>query len=193
MSSRIVTIGREFGSGGRTIGRLLAQRRGVPCYDREILEEISEKSGFAQQYIEEMGEYTQPGFLSGLFSNRFYYQGQSNEDIIWLYQRQLIQELAERESCVIVGRCADYILQDRKDVLRVFIHADLEFRARRIVDVYGQREAAPEQRLREKDRRRAAYYQFYTDMHWGDARNYHVSLDVSKLGFERCVDLLSDL
>ncbi len=193
MSSRIVTIGREFGSGGRTIGRLLAQRRGVPCYDREILEEISEKSGFAQQYIEEMGEYTQPGFLSGLFSNRFYYQGQSNEDIIWLYQRQLIQELAERESCVIVGRCADYILQDREDVLRVFIHADLEFRARRIVDVYGQREAAPEQRLREKDRRRAAYYQFYTDMRWGDARNYHVSLDVSKLGFERCVDLLSDL
>ena len=193
MSSRIVTIGREFGSGGRTIGRLLAQRRGVPCYDREILEEISEKSGFAQQYIEEMGEYTQPGFLSGLFSNRFYYQGQSNEDIIWLYQRQLIQELAERESCVIVGRCADYILQDREDVLRVFIHADLEFRARRIVDVYGQREAAPEQRLREKDRRRAAYYQFYTDMRWGDARNYHVSLDVSKLGFERCVNLLSDL
>ena len=193
MSSRIVTIGREFGSGGRTIGRLLAQRRGVPCYDREILEEISEKSGFAQQYIEEMGEYTQPGFLSGLFSNRFYYQGQSNEDIIWLYQRQLIQELAERERCVIVGRCADYILQDREDVLRVFIHADLEFRARRIVEVYGQREAAPEQRLREKDRRRAAYYQFYTDMRWGDARNYHVSLDVSKLGFERCVDLLSDL
>ena len=193
MSSRIVTIGREFGSGGRTIGRLLAQRRGVPCYDREILEEISEKSGFAQQYIEEMGEYTQPGFLSGLFSNRFYYQGQSNEDIIWLYQRQLIQELAERESCVIVGRCADYILQDREDVLRVFIHANLEFRARRIVDVYGQREAAPEQRLREKDRRRAAYYQFYTDMRWGDARNYHVSLDVSKLGFERCVNLLSDL
>lgn len=193
MSSRIVTIGREFGSGGRTIGRLLAQRRGVPCYDRVIIDEISEKSGFSQEYIEEKGEYTQPGFWGSLFSSRFYYQGRSNEDIIWLYQRQLIQELAERESCVIVGRCADYILQERTDVLRVFIHASMEKRARRIVEVYGQREQAPEQRLREKDRRRAAYYQFYTDMQWGDARNYHISLDAGRLGIERCVDLLSEL
>lgn len=193
MSSRVVTIGREFGSGGRTIGRLLAQKRGIPCYDREIIEEISEKSGFARTYIEENGEYGLPGFLGGLFTNRFYYQGQSNEDLIWTYQRELILELAERESCVIVGRCADYILRERSDVLRVFIHADLDFRARRIVEVYGEREAAPEQRLREKDRRRAAYYQFYTDMKWGDARNYHISLDASALGIEPCVEILSAL
>jgi cytidylate kinase len=193
MNSRIVTIGREFGSGGRTIGRMLAQKRGIPCYDREIIEEIAEKSGFARQYIEEMGEYGQPGILGALFTNRLYYQGQSNEDLIWTYQRELIYELAERESCVIVGRCADYILRERKDVLRVFIHADLNFRARRIVDVYGERETAPEQRLREKDRRRAAYYQFYTDMKWGDARNYHISLDASALGIQRCAELLSGL
>lgn len=193
MSSRIVTIGREFGSGGRTIGKLLAKRRGVPCFDREILDQISEQSGFARQYIEEMGEYSQPTFLGALFTNRFYYQGQSNEDIIWTCQRQLILELAEREPCVIVGRCADYILRKRDDVLRVFLHADMDFRARRIVDVYGERASAPEQRLREKDRRRAAYYQFYTEMKWGDARNYHISLDVSRLGIERCVELLSEL
>ena len=193
MNSRIVTIGREFGSGGRTIGRMLAQKRGIPCYDREIIEEIAEKSGFARQYIEEMGEYGQPGILGALFTNRLYYQGQSNEDLIWTYQRELIYELAERESCVIVGRCADYILRERKDVLRVFIHADLDFRARRIVDVYGERETAPEQRLREKDRRRAASYQFYTDMKWGDARNYHISLDASALGIQRCAELLSGL
>jgi cytidylate kinase len=193
MSSRVITIGREFGSGGRTVGRMLAQRRGIPCYDREIIEEIAEKSGFAKSYIEEKGEYGQPSLLGGLFTNRMYYQGQSNEDIIWLYQRELILDLAQRESCVIVGRCADYILREREDVLRVFIHADLDYRARRIVEVYGQREAAPEQRLREKDRRRAAYYQFYTDMDWGDARNYHISLDTSALGIEKCVELLSDL
>ena len=193
MSSRVITIGREFGSGGRTVGRMLAQQRGIPCYDREIIEEIAEKSGFAQSYIEEKGEYGQPSFLGGLFTNRMYYQGQSNEDIIWLYQRELILDLAQRESCVIVGRCADYILREREDVLRVFVHADLDYRARRIVEVYGQREAAPEQRLREKDRRRAAYYQFYTDMSWGDARNYHISLDTSALGIEMCVELLSDL
>lgn len=193
MSSRVITIGREFGSGGRTVGRMLAQKRGIPCYDREIIEEIAEKSGFAQSYIEEKGEYGQPSFLGGLFTNRMYYQGQSNEDIIWLYQRELILDLAQRESCVIVGRCADYILREREDVLRVFVHADLDYRARRIVEVYGQREAAPEQRLREKDRRRAAYYQFYTDMSWGDARNYHISLDTSALGIEKCVELLSDL
>lgn len=193
MRSRIVTIGREFGSGGRTIGRLLAQKRGIPCYDREIIEEISEKSGFAGKYIEENGEYGQLGLIGSLFTNRFYYQGQSNEDIIWMYQRELILELAERESCVIVGRCADYILREREDVLRVFIHADLDFRSRRIVDVYGEREAAPQQRLKEKDRRRAAYYQFYTDMKWGDARNYHICLDASALGIERCAELLSGL
>jgi cytidylate kinase len=175
------------------VGRMLAQQRGIPCYDREIIEEIAEKSGFAQSYIEEKGEYGQPSFLGGLFTNHMYYQGQSNEDIIWLYQRELILDLAQRESCVIVGRCADYILREREDVLRVFVHADLDYRARRIVEVYGQREAAPEQRLREKDRRRAAYYQFYTDMSWGDARNYHISLDTSALGIEKCVELLSDL
>lgn len=193
MSSRIVTIGREFGSGGRTIGRMLAQRRGIPCYDREIIEEISEKSGFAKKYIEEKGEYGQPSFLGSMFTNRLYYQGQSNEDVIWSFQRELILDLAERESCVIVGRCADYILRERKDVLRVFIHADMDFRSHRIVEVYGERETAPEHRLREKDRRRAAYYQFYTDMKWGDARNYHICLDASALGIEQCVELLSRL
>ncbi len=193
MSSRIITIGREFGSGGRTIGRRLAEKRGVPCYDREIIEEIAERSGFSKQYIEDKGEYGQPLFLGSLFTNRFYYQGQSNEDVIWLYQRQLILDLAEKESCVIVGRCADYVLREREDVLRVFIHADMDVRAHRIVHVYGERDTAPEQRLREKDRRRAAYYQFYTDMKWGDARNYHICLDAGKLGIDRCVELLSEL
>ena len=94
---------------------------------------------------------------------------------------------------MIVGRCADYILRDTADCLRVFIHADLDFRARRIVEVYGEREESPEQRLREKDKRRAAYHRFYTDMKWGHAQNYDLTLNSGTLGIDRCVQIITEL
>ena len=102
-------------------------------------------------------------------------------------------ELAEKGPCVIVGRCADYLLQNKADCLKVFIHADMAFRAKRIVKVYGEREQSPEQRLRDKDKRRAAYHRFYTDMKWGDARNYHIALDSGVLGIEKCADMIASL
>ena len=95
--------------------------------------------------------------------------------------------------CVIVGRCADYLLQNKADCLKVFIHADMAFRAKRIVEVYGEREQSPEQRLRDKDKRRAAYHRFYTDMKWGDARNYHIALDSGALGIDKCADMIASL
>jgi cytidylate kinase len=108
-------------------------------------------------------------------------------------QCRIITELAEKESCVIVGRCADCVLQDKADCLKVFIHADMAFRAERIVKVYGEREESPEQRLRDKDKRRAAYHRFYTNMKWGYAENYHLTLDSGVLGIDRCVDIISGL
>ncbi len=189
--NRIITISREFGSGGRTIGKKVAAKLGIPCYDSELIEKLAQESGFTKDYIKEAGEYTPGGFLASAFSNRAF--GPTNEDILWEMQCRIITELAEKESCVIVGRCADCVLQDKADCLKVFIHADMAFRAERIVKVYGEREESPEQRLRDKDKRRAAYHRFYTNMKWGYAENYHLTLDSGVLGIDRCVDIISGL
>lgn len=189
--NRIITISREFGSGGRTIGKKVAAKLGIPCYDSELIEKLAQESGFTKDYIKEAGEYTPGGFLASAFSNRAF--GPTNEDILWEMQCRIITELAEKESCVIVGRCADCVLQDKADCLKGFIHADMAFRAERIVKVYGEREESPEQRLRDKDKRRAAYHRFYTNMKWGYAENYHLTLDSGVLGIDRCVDIISGL
>ena len=191
--NRIITISREFGSGGRTIGKMTAERLGIPCYDQELITKLAEKSGFTAEYVKERSEYTEhAGWFSNAFSGRSL-DGTSNQDYLWVIQRKILLELSKQESCVIVGRCADYVLRDHADCLRVFIHADMEKRADRIVRVYGETKDAPKKRLREKDRRRAAYYQFYTDMEWGKAQNYHISLDSGTLGIDCCVELLTQL
>lgn len=191
MKNRIITISREFGSGGRTIGKMTAEQLGIPCYDRELLQKIAKETGFDEQYIADAGEHAPGGFLSSAFSNRAF--GPTNEDYLWQIQYKLITELAQKESCVIVGRCADYILRDTADCLRVFIHADAKFRADRIVRIYGEREEAPEQRIKEKDKRRAAYHRFYTNMKWGYAKNYDVTLNSGILGIDKCVDIIKAL
>ena len=191
MKNRVITISREFGSGGRTIGKKVAEKLGIPCYDAEIIQEMAKETGFAPDYVKEAGEYAPGSFLSAAFSNRMF--GPTNEDLLWKLQYRIIRELAEKEPCVIVGRCADFILQDRTDCLKVFVHADMKFRADRIVRVYGEREKSPEARLKEKDKRRAAYYRFYTDMKWGDAANYHVALDSGVIGIEKCAKVIESL
>lgn len=191
MKNRVITISREFGSGGRTIGKMVAQELGIPCYDAEIIQAIAQESGFSEGYIREAGEYTPGGVFANVFSNRVY--GPTNEDYLWTIQYQIITELARKGSCVIVGRCADYILRDTADCLKVFVHADLNFRAKRIVEVYGERDASPEQRLKDKDKRRAAYHRFYTDKKWGQSQNYHVTLDSGVLGLERCTEIIRSL
>ena len=193
MKNRIITISREFGSGGRTVGKQAAQKLSIPCYDQELIEKIAEESGFAPAYIKEQGEYVvRAGWLSNALAGRFS-NGLTTQDQLWLLQRKVILELAEKGPCVIVGRCADYILREEANCLTAFIHADMEKRAQRIVQVYGEREESPEKRLRDKDKRRAAYYQMYTDMAWGDARHYHVALDSGALGIEKCVSIMTGL
>ncbi len=191
MKNRIITISREFGSGGRTIGKLVAEKLGIPCYDAELISKIAQESGFSENYIKDASEYASGGFLASAFANRSF--GPTNEDYLWSIQQKVITELAEEGPCVIVGRCADYILRDKADLLKVFIHADQKFRAERIVNVYGETEEAPEQRVREKDKRRAAYYRFYTDMRWGVAQNYDICLNSGTLGIERCAEMISKL
>ena len=191
MKNRVITISREFGSGGRTIGKKVAEQLGIPCYDAEIIQEMVKETGFTPEYVKEAGEYTPGSFLSSALSNRLF--GLTNEDILWEHQYKVITELAQKGPCVIVGRCADYILQDKADCLKVFIHADMDFRALRIVEVYGEREQSPEDRLRDKDKRRAAYHRFYTDMKWGYAQNYHLTLNSGVLGIDQCVNIITSL
>ena len=191
MKNRIITISREFGSGGRTIGKRVAEQLRIPCYDSELIQKIAQESGFTESYVRNADESASSGFLGSAFSSRTF--GPTNEDYLWSIQQKGILDLAEKGPCVIVGRCADYILRDKADCLTVFIHASLAYRAERIVNVYGEREASPEQRIKEKDKRRAAYHRFYTNMKWSYAKNYHISLDSGVLGIEKCVDILQSL
>lgn len=191
--NRIITISREFGSGGRTIGKQTAERLGIPCYDQELIEKIEEKSGFAKEFIAERGEYTlRGGWLANAFADRSL-NGLSVQDYLWTLQRKTIMELAEEGPCVIVGRCADYILAGKANLLKVFIHASIESRAKRIVEKYGESDASPEKRLRDKDIRRSSYYRFYTDVEWGIAKNYDIALDSGTLGIDRCVEIITSL
>lgn len=192
MKHRIITISRQFGSGGRSIGKAVAAQLGIPCYDQELIAMAAKESGFSEEYVKKDSEYTRSGLLSGLLSDRVY-DTPITQDVLWEAQKKVILQLAEKGPCVIVGRCADHILKDYADCLRVFIHADDEKRAERIVNVYGETDTAPAKRIADKDKSRKAYYQKYTGTVWGNAENYHIALDSGELGAETCVKLLCEL
>ena len=191
MKNRIITISREFGSGGRTIGKGVADKLNIPCYDNQLIQKIAQESGFVESYVKEMDETTPTGYMNSVFSPRVL--APTNMDYLWEIQRKIIIDLAEKSSCVIVGRCADYILREYADCLTTFIHASTKYRAERIVKEYGKRELSPELRIKDKDKKRAAYHRFYTNMKWGYAKNYHISLDSEKLGIEKCIEILQSL
>jgi len=196
MSIRIITISREFGSGGRTVAKAVAQKLGVPYYDRQLVDKIALETGFAPEYVAEESEYSRTrSFLSYVFAatspgadGRF--TGISNADRLWAEQCRIIRDLAEEGPCVIVGRCSDYILRERDDCLNVFIHAPKEFRASRIMQKYGDTGIDPQKRIDDMDAKRRTHYKHYTDRVWGAAQNYHLALDTSLLGIDYCVDLI---
>ncbi len=197
MEKKIITVSREFGSGGRTIGRIISEKLNIPFYDKELVDQIALESGFAPKFVEEHGEHSPGG---SLFSYAFAPQGVpgvmnglSTADFLWNIQCNVILQLADKGPCVIVGRNADYILKDRPDAFHIFVHADMEFRADRIVRLYGESEKTPVARLQEKDKRRRVNYQHYTGRTWGAAQNYDMCLDSSTIGVERCADIVVDL
>ena len=194
MEKKIITISREFGSGGRTIGRKVAEELGIPFYDKELVEQIAVESGFAPKFIEEHGEHSPSGsFFSYAFAPQGVpgiMNGLSTADFLWNIQCSVILQLADKGPCVIVGRNADYILKDRQDALHVYVFADAPYRAERIVRLYGESEKSPEQRLNEKDKRRRVNYQHYTGRTWGMAQNYDLCLDTGVLGEDYCADIV---
>ena len=173
---------------------MIAEKLGIPFYDKELVEQIALESGFAPKYVEEHGEHSPSG---SLFSYAFAPQGVpgvmnglSTADFLWNAQCSVILQLAVMGPCVSVGRNADYILKDRPDALHVYVFADVPYRAERIVRRYGESEKSPEQRLAEKGKRRRVSYHHYTGRTWGQAQNYDICLDTGILGIEQCADIV---
>ena len=193
MEKRIITISREYGAGGQPVGHLIAEKLGIPFYDKKLVEHVAQESGFAPKFIEEHGEHSPSG---SVFSYAFAPQGVpgvmnglSTSDYLWNVQCNVILQLAEKGPCVIVGRNADYILKDRKDVLNVYLHADIPSRVARVLEANPD-EKNPEGRIAARDKRRRLNYQHYTGRTWGMSQNYHICLDTSVLGIEQCAEII---
>ena len=190
MEKKVIAISREFGSGGRTIGRLVAERLGIGFYDRDIIKKVVKESGLTEKYVEQYGEFAPS-------ADRFAYSFVGLEDEnhspimqLWRAKKKVIRELADDESCVIVGACADYILKDRKDLLTVFLYADEETKEQRIREIYGQVELKLKNRVHDMDTRRSINYQYFTGREWGKAQNYDMALNRGTLGIDKCVELI---
>ena len=191
MKYNIVTISREFGSGGRYIGEELAKKLGWAYYDKELISEVAKKTGFAEEFVAQAGEYSP---FKSIFSYGFVSRdsgGASMEDQVYAVQRKLILEIVEKGPCVIVGRCADYILEDRSDCLNVFIYGDEATKAQRVIKYH---ESATEKEavklMRETDKRRRINYNYYTDRQWGKCQNYDLCLNSTSIGTDNCAELI---
>ncbi|MBS7316176.1 MAG: cytidylate kinase-like family protein [Clostridiaceae bacterium] len=197
MEKKIVTISREFGSGGRSIGRIVAEKLGFKFYDQELILEVAKESGLAKEVVAAYEEYAthKNSFLYAIAMSNGggVYGGLSFANQIQIAQAKVISNAAEQGNCVIVGRGADYILRDREDCLNVFIHADMKFRAERIVRLYGETNKAPEERLRDKDAKRKVFYKSFTMRDWGVCQNYHLALDSSVIGIDQCADIITKI
>ena len=186
MAKRIITISREFGSGGRFIGEEIAKKLGIAYYDKNIISQIAEKSGLSPEYIQENAELSpKKGLFAYAFAGRDI-TGRSVEDMVYQAQRKVILDLVRKEPCVIIGRNADYILKDRDDVLNVFIHGDMPEKIQRISQLYRVTEQEAVKMMADTDKRRMTNYNFYTDQKWGKASNYTLCLNSSQIGYDRC-------
>ncbi|MGN0794356.1 MAG: AAA family ATPase [Aristaeellaceae bacterium] len=193
----IITIGRQFGSGGRYVGRLLAEKLGIPFYDKELLSEAAKQSGICEEIFEEHDEKPTRSLLFSLVtgmqqhvgSGSFYMDMPLNHRI-FLAQFDAIRKLAEEGSCVIVGRCADYVLRDDPNATSIFVKADMESKIDRAVKYYGVEPDKAEERIRKADRQRASYYNYYATATWGDVENYDLVVDTGVLGVEGSVALI---
>ena len=190
MKKRIITISREFGSGGRFIGEEVAKKLGIAYYDKNIINDIAEKSGLSPEYVQKNAELSpKKGLFAYAFAGRDI-TGKSVEDMVYEAQRKVILELAEKEPCVIIGRNADYILKDRDDVLNVFIHGDTPKKIQRITRLYNVEEQKAVKMMVDIDKRRMTNYNFYTEQKWGYAGNYTLCLNSSQLGYDRCEKII---
>lgn len=193
MSRKIITISREFGSGGRYIGKQLAEKLGISFYDKDIILKTAEETGLSQKFIEQQGEHSP---LKNMFAYAFVGRdttGVSMDDYVFNAQRKIILELAEKEDGVIVGRCADVILKDMEGCVNVFIHGERQEKIERIKKLYEKSEEEAVKLIKEMDKKRAINYKYNTDQEWGRAKNYTMCLNSSALGYDKCVEMIANL
>ena len=198
MNNHIYTIGREFGSGGREVGEKLAAKLGIKLYDKELLQQAAKDSGFCEEIFENHDEKPTNSFLYSLVMDTYSVSGYSAAPFldmplnhkVFLAQFETIKKIAEKESCVIVGRCADYALSDNPDCINIFIHADLDVRIKNVSRNLNITENKARDIINKTDKQRASYYNYYTSKKWGDSKSYNLSLDAGKLGTDNCVEMI---
>ncbi len=197
LMSKIITIGRQYGSGGREIGKKLAENMGIPFYDNELITIASKESGMSQELFENIDETATSSLLYSLAIGAHMMGSRVStindmpiQDKLFLIQSNVIKKVAKEGSCVIVGRCADYILKDNPGCIKIFIHADLEFRKNRAVKEYGEDSKHIDEMIRKIDKRRANYYNFYSGQKWGEVQNYDLSVNSGSIGLDNTVKLI---
>lgn len=189
MANRVITITRQYGSGGREVGQKLADAMGVEFYDNKLLEVAAGSSGIHKSHFEENDEKRSNSFLY-LLSTTYGQGGVPFDDALFFAQLEAIRKIASEGSCVIIGRCADYALRDFTKVLNVFISAPLDLRVKRAIEVYDIAEKHAEDYVKRIDKQRTSYYNYYTDKRWGQPQNYQICLDSSALGIDGTVAML---
>ena len=192
----VITIGREFGSGGHEIGMKLAEKLGIKCYDKELLELAAKESGLCEELFASQDEKPTNSFLYSLVMDT-YSLGYTNSYVdmpihhkVFLAQFDAIKKLAERESCVIVGRCADYALEDNPYAVSVFIKASLDERVQRIKRIYELNDSKAADLIQKTDKRRASYYNYYSSKKWGEAKSYNLCIDSGLVGIDGAIDMI---
>ncbi len=192
MSKHIITISRQYGSGGRFIGKLLAEKLGIPLYDNELITLAAQKSGYSESIFENVEKTSTHSLLYSLsmFGTTAGVYGLPLADKVFIIQSEIIKKVAAEGPCVIVGRCADYVLKDEPNIVDVFIHSDMESRIKRAITYYNLPEEKAKEAIIKTDKRRSSYYNYYTGLRWGDANNYEISLYSDKIGIDSCVDIL---
>ena len=195
MKKFVITIGRQYGSGGKEVGERLAERRGIACYDKKLIAMAAQKGGFDPKRVSELDEkaaspwaYTAAAYGGQIDFSSY---SASMNDTIQRIQTEIIRDLVKKESCIIVGRCADSILRELPDRLAVFIYSDWDSRIKRLTEKYGITEKEAVGQMKSIDKKRAAYYNYYTDKQWGKKESYDLTLNSGRLGIEKCVDILA--
>ena len=191
----IITIGREFGSGGKELGTRLGEKLGIPVYDKELLNEAAKESGYSKEIFEQHDEKPTNSFLYSLAMGvNTWGQGYHRPLMLELYLAQFdtIKKLADEGSGIFIGRCADYVLADREDAFHIFVHADMKQRIARIVEKYNVSEKKAGEMCMKNDKDRSSYYNYYSSTIWGDSRHYDLTLNTAKFGIEKAVDIVID-
>ncbi len=199
MKKCIITIGRQFGSGGREIGEAVAKKLGIPYYDKELISLAAKESGMDAEVFNHVDERAANSLLYSLSMGLYSFGSSFNSsddlpvnDRLYLLQHQIIKKLANDGPCVIVGRCADYVLRERDDCVNIFIHANMEYRKQRAINIHNVSKNRAEQIVNKTDKVRANYYSFYSGQKWGYATNYDLCIDSSKLSLEQIVELIEN-